>query len=192
MVNFVLRRNFEGVQVRGDFGISTPGSFGANEYISAMYGKNFAEGRGNVTLHAEFAHQNRVFASQMPWLRTVEGLGVSDADPGGLANGSDGVFNSTYFRNITSRSVSRYGLAIISQPNANPACGLGVGTTATNGTAYNCLFVFDAAGNMTPSTETARFNTGPIGGAVGGNLDTAREENYSSILPQQIATTSIC
>ncbi len=185
VVNFILRRNFEGLQVRGNFGVSTPGSYGANEYASAMYGKNFADGRGNITLHAEYAHQDRVFASDVPWLRTVEGLGLTDADPAGLLFGSDGTPDSTYFRNITSRSISRYGLVAISQNNATPACGLGVGTTATNGTAYNCLFAFDANGNMAPSSETARFSTGPIGGAVGGNLDTTREERYYSVLPMQ-------
>lgn len=185
VVNFVLRRNFDGLQVRGNAGVSTPGGFGGNQYVSAMFGKNFAGDRGNITLHAEYAHQDRVFASQIPFLHVVEGLGIVDADPGSSVNGSDGNPDQQYFRDIRTRSISRYGLVFISQPNANPACGLGVGTTATNGTAYNCVLVFNQAGQLSPSTETTRFSTGPIGGAVGGNLDTQREEDTYSILPRQ-------
>jgi outer membrane receptor protein involved in Fe transport len=180
VVNFILRRNFDGLQVRGQTGISTPGAWSGNQYVSAMAGKNFGDGRGNITLHGEYARQDRVFTSDVPYLRTVEGLGIVDSDPGGTLNGSDGNPDSVYFRNITNRNGSRYGTVFISQPNANPACGLGVG-----GTAYNCLLVFDQAGNLSPSTETARFSTGPIGGAVGGNLDNGREDQFSSILPQQ-------
>jgi len=180
VVNFVLRRNFDGFQIRGNVGISEPGTYGANQYISGMWGANFGEDRGNITLHAEYAHQDRVFASDIPWLRTVEGLGVVDSDPAGTPNGSDGNPDSIYFRDIRNRNSSRYGLVIVSQPNAAPGCGLGVG-----GTAYNCLLVFDAQGNLSPSTETTRFSTGPIGGAVGGNLDTGREDRLYSILPQQ-------
>jgi outer membrane receptor protein involved in Fe transport len=180
VVNFVLRRKFEGLQVRGQTGISTPGGYGGNQYVSAMWGTNFAEDRGNITLHAEYAHQDRVFASDIPFLRSVEGLGVVDSDPAGTLNGSDGNPDRVYFRNITNRNGSQFGTIFITQRNAAPGCGLGVG-----GTAYNCLLVFDAAGNLSPSTETARFSTGPIGGAVGGNLDNGREGQFYSILPQQ-------
>ncbi len=180
VVNFVLRKDFEGFQIRGNVGFSDPGSYGFNQYVSGMWGTNFGDGRGNLTLHAEYAHQDRVFASDIPWLRTVEGLGVVDADAAGTPNGSDGNPDSVYFRNITNRNGSRFGTVFISQPNAAPGCGLGVG-----GTAYNCLLVFDAAGNLSPSTETARFSTGPIGGAIGGNLDNGREDRLYSILPQQ-------
>jgi outer membrane receptor protein involved in Fe transport len=180
VVNFVLRRKFDGLQVRGQTGISTPNGYGGNQYVSAMFGKNFAGDRGNITLHAEYAHQDRIFASDIPNLRLVEGLGIVDSDPAGTLNGSDGNPDRVYFRNITNRNGSRYGTVFITQPNATPGCGLGVG-----GTAYNCLLVFDQAGNLSPSTETARFSTGPIGGGIGGNLDNGREEQFSSILPRQ-------
>jgi outer membrane receptor protein involved in Fe transport len=180
VVNFVLKQNYEGFQIRGNVGLSMPGTYGSNQYVSGMWGTNFGDNRGNVTLHAEYAHQDRVFASDIPWMRSVEGLGVVDADPAGTPNGSDGNPDSVYFRNITNRNGNRYGTVFVTQPNAAPGCGPGVG-----GTAYNCLLVFDALGNLSPSTETARFSTGPIGGGVGGNLDNGREEQFYSVLPQQ-------
>ena len=200
VVNFVLRDDFDGLAVRGHVGLSTPGSYGLNYYASGMYGMNFGDGRGNVTLHAEYAHQDRVFASDIPFLRTVEGLGAVDTDPTGTLNGSDGFPDSIYFENIRNRNGSRYGTIWITHapaagssaagPLAGPLCGLGAGnggpgTGTGSSAAYNCLLVFDQAGNLGPSTETGRFGTGPIGGAIGGNLDNGREENFYSILPDQ-------
>ncbi len=43
-----------GLQVRGHAGIAGEG-FGGNQYVSAMFGKNFGDGRGNITLHGEYA-----------------------------------------------------------------------------------------------------------------------------------------
>ena len=68
VVNFILRRDFDGLQVRGQAGIAEEG-FGGNQYVSAMYGMNFADGRGNITLHGEYARQERIFASDIPWFR---------------------------------------------------------------------------------------------------------------------------
>ena len=83
VVNFILRRDFDGLQVRGQAGIS-PEGFGGNQYVSAMYGMNFADGRGNITLHAEYANQERVFGSDLPWLRSLDAFGIVDQDPAGL------------------------------------------------------------------------------------------------------------
>src|SRR4051794_3384878 len=54
VVNFILKRDFEGFQVRGHVGISGYGG-GANQYVSGMYGMNFADRRGNVNPHARNA-----------------------------------------------------------------------------------------------------------------------------------------
>ena len=97
VVNFVLRRDFEGLQVRGQTGISAWGC-GANQYVSAMYGLNFADGRGNITLHGEYAHEDRVFASDVPYLAASTTSTVVDADTAGLPiNGSDGFPDRVFF-----------------------------------------------------------------------------------------------
>jgi outer membrane receptor protein involved in Fe transport len=48
VVNFVLRKDFEGLQLRGNASIAEEG-YGAEQYVSAMYGLGFGGGRGNVT-----------------------------------------------------------------------------------------------------------------------------------------------
>jgi outer membrane receptor protein involved in Fe transport len=53
VVNFILKRNFEGLSIRGQAGISQRGDAG-NRYVAATYGRNFADDRGNVALSYEY------------------------------------------------------------------------------------------------------------------------------------------
>lgn len=59
VVNFVLRRDFEGIAVTGQTGISEEGDAG-NRFFGITAGKNFADGRGNVVLSYEFTEDDRV------------------------------------------------------------------------------------------------------------------------------------
>jgi outer membrane receptor protein involved in Fe transport len=188
VVNFILRRNFEGVQVRGNAAVTGQG-FGGNQYLSGMVGKNFLDDRANVTLHGEFSHQSRVFGSDIPWFRQVDGFGTTDVDTAGLPNGSDGFIVSAFFRDFRSASINRFGLVPITQLSTNPTCGTGIGSTngapsTVGGSAYNCTFVFTPAGQLTPQTGT-RFGQGIIGSIVGGNGQTGREGKLLSVLPFQ-------
>ncbi len=53
VVNFVLRRDFDGIAARAQAGISERGDAG-NRFASLIAGRNFAEGRGNLTLAYEY------------------------------------------------------------------------------------------------------------------------------------------
>lgn len=59
VVNFRLKRNFEGVTAGGQIGISDQGDAG-QRYGSVTVGRNFADGRGNVALSYEFREIDRV------------------------------------------------------------------------------------------------------------------------------------
>ena len=72
VVNFVLRRNFEGVKIRGQGGISTYGDRG-NYFVSAVAGKNFFDDRVNIALHGEYSKSNEVFYSDRPYLGAYTG-----------------------------------------------------------------------------------------------------------------------
>jgi outer membrane receptor protein involved in Fe transport len=211
VVNFVLRRDFSGLQLRANGGVSDKG-FGANGYVSAMYGQNFGGDRGNITLHGEFAHQSRIFGNQIPSFRRVDSLGVVDVDTAGLANGSDGFPDRIFIRDIRSASINRFGLVPITQAGttvvpanitagalppgtvltASPfACGNGIGSTngapglgsgASQGTPYNCTFLFTPGGQLTPQTGS-RYGQGIIGGITGGNGQTGREDRLLSVIP---------
>jgi outer membrane receptor protein involved in Fe transport len=186
VVNFVMKRDFEGLQVRGNVGVSQ-GGFGGNEYASVMYGHNFADDRANVTVHAEYANQDRVFGSDVDFLRRVDGLLVVDVDTAGLPEGSDGFPDRQFFRDIRSASINRFGLVPITQGNA-ATCGKGIGATnggpsTVGGLPYNCTFIFSKAGDLASQTGT-RVGQGIIGGMVGGNGQTGREDNLLSVLPE--------
>jgi iron complex outermembrane recepter protein len=55
-VNIILKRNFEGIQLDGQYGISEYGDVG-NYRIRGLIGQNFGDGRGNVTLALEYQRQ---------------------------------------------------------------------------------------------------------------------------------------
>lgn len=59
VVNFRLKRNFEGVTAGGQIGISNEGDAG-QRYGSVTVGRNFSDGRGNVALSYEFREIDRV------------------------------------------------------------------------------------------------------------------------------------
>lgn len=185
VVNFVLKRDFDGVQVRGSAGVSEAG-FGGNQYVSAMAGMNFADGRGNVTIHAEYARQERIYASDIPWYGSADGFVTVDVDSPGLANGSDGFPDAIFVRDIRSSSNHRFGFVAIPQSNTAPGCGQGTlannGGPNTAGTAFHCAFIFQPDGTMVQQTGS-RFGSGPSGTIVGGNGQTGREGTLLSILP---------
>ncbi|PJJ98763.1 hypothetical protein CO615_06215 [Lysobacteraceae bacterium NML75-0749] len=53
VVNFVLKRNFDGLAIEGQYGDAQRGDFRDQQY-SLTFGRNFAEGRGNVTASYTF------------------------------------------------------------------------------------------------------------------------------------------
>lgn len=61
VVNFILKRDFEGLSARAQSGISSRGD-AANRYFSVTAGKNFADGRGNVALSYEYNKSDRLSA----------------------------------------------------------------------------------------------------------------------------------
>lgn len=188
VVNFVLRRDFDGFQVRGQAGIAEDG-FGGNQYISAMAGKNFLDGRANITLHAEYARTDRVFASDVNDFRTNDNFLVVDADGGpNIVNGGDGVPDRNFFRDIRSTTIDYRGLVPINQRNIPNAGACGNATTAnfggpnSAGPAFNCTYIFTPEGRLIQQTG-ARFGTGINSAIIGGNGQTGREGQTLSVLP---------
>lgn len=59
VVNFVLKRDFEGVRARAQVGLSDEGDAGT-KFLALTGGKNFADDRGNVALSYEFRQDDRV------------------------------------------------------------------------------------------------------------------------------------
>lgn len=61
VVNFVLKRNFQGLSINSQLGITTRGD-GRQGKISALGGGNFADGRGNATVYVSYDKTNPIYA----------------------------------------------------------------------------------------------------------------------------------
>lgn len=176
VVNFILKQDYEGVQLRGQAGISKYGDAG-NQYVSVLAGKNFADGRGNVAINLEYARQDAYFASGRPSLRQVDGFVVVDTDAAGSVNGSDGTPDRLFFRDIRS-TTARGGQILVRQPVTGNASGLDV-----NGAAFTLSSLFQPDGSLVRQTGT-RVGIAPIGSFIGGNAVTGREGRLLALSPQ--------
>lgn len=68
VVNFKLKRNFNGVTIDGQYGITQEGD-GAQYDISALVGSDFADGRGNAMVGIGVAKRNGIAALDRPFYR---------------------------------------------------------------------------------------------------------------------------
>jgi outer membrane receptor protein involved in Fe transport len=74
VVNFILRRDFEGIRLRGQGGISTYGD--RSNYSAALVaGHNFFDGRLNATIALEYARADVLYAADRSYLGVVNGDG---------------------------------------------------------------------------------------------------------------------
>lgn len=58
-VNVILKKNYDGLELNGQNGISQKGD-GGDYNVSLLAGKNFSEGRGNITLSVQYDKQNGI------------------------------------------------------------------------------------------------------------------------------------
>ncbi|WP_447930682.1 TonB-dependent receptor domain-containing protein [Sphingopyxis fribergensis] len=181
VVNFILKKDFEGVRLRAQGGLSKYGDAGSY-VVAGMVGKNFADGRGNVVLHGEYAHQELVYGAARPHILRNDAFVQVDSDPGGTPNGSDGNPDRVFFRDVRGSTISSAGMFSFVNRVANPRCGLGTNPGSSQ-QAYNCNFlVTDDGRTLTPQTGT-RAGFGPNGVFIGGNGPSNREENLMVLYP---------
>jgi outer membrane receptor protein involved in Fe transport len=167
VVNFVLKRDFEGLQVRGQGGISKYGDMGSY-YVSVLAGTNFGGDRGNVAINAEYARQNTTFASRRPNLSRADGFIQVDFDDPGQTD--DGVFDNAFFQDIRNPYYSEGGTFL----------------TYFGGPLfpdYVSSFEFQPDGTLRPQTGT------PIGADIypayiGGSGPSGREGTQFGLIPQ--------
>lgn len=116
VVNIILKKNVEGLTLRAQGGVTDHGD-GKNFGVAATYGASFAEGRGNIALHAAFYKDGLVQSKDRRWSRSdafqrADGSVQIPARSGATADssftlplatggtrtvtrGADGLFNAT-------------------------------------------------------------------------------------------------
>lgn len=68
VVNYVLRKDFTGLQLGGQSSFASSGS-GSSQTVDATYGRNFGGGRGNITLSAGYTLEQEVLLADRPFTR---------------------------------------------------------------------------------------------------------------------------
>ncbi|WP_332812075.1 TonB-dependent receptor domain-containing protein [Sphingomonas sp.] len=119
VVNFVLKRDYDGIQLRGQSGISSRGDAGSY-LVSAIAGKNFADGRGNIAGSFEYTRQNQYLGSNRSYYSENANFTVVDTDPASAP--SDSSPDRIFIRNRTSATLSSQGYVVFFNdgPFANP------------------------------------------------------------------------
>ena len=68
VVNYVLKKDFEGLTINGQISLPTEGA-GNGYRLEGTWGKNFADGRGNVTFSAGYTLEEEVLFSERSFTR---------------------------------------------------------------------------------------------------------------------------
>ena len=67
VVNFVLKRDFEGVDFNVQYGMSQEGD-GQETLVSGLFGTNFNDGQGNVMLGIDYARREIIYGRDRDWV----------------------------------------------------------------------------------------------------------------------------
>ena len=135
VVNFVLKRDFEGVDFNVQMGLNQEGD-GQETLVSGLFGTNFSDNRGNVMLGIDYARREIIYGRDRDWV--VAGWNDPGTNAGGLGSSNLSTF-------------------VVDGTNAPTAGWLPPATNYLidqNGNVFNSL----------NPTDPAHPYTGPIGG----------------------------
>ncbi|MCJ2182066.1 TonB-dependent receptor [Novosphingobium sp. 1949] len=82
VINFVTKQDFEGVEANGNYRLTGYGD-GAQYSGGLLLGKNFADGRGNITVYGDYMKRKAILQSARSYTATTQ----TDDGNGGLTNG---------------------------------------------------------------------------------------------------------
>jgi outer membrane receptor protein involved in Fe transport len=138
VVNFIVKKNFEGMQVDGQYGVSQEGD-AEESRISALIGGNFGDGRGNVMFGGEYSKRGSAYLVDRPFYKkrymdpTVSGTDFWWTETGynsGFANTpSQTAINAIFTAVPAGSSVSPFGTDFyLNDDGSLYAGGLGIGS----------------------------------------------------------------
>jgi len=111
VVNFILKRDFEGIEGRAQGSISSRGDRGSY-FASLAAGRNFADGRANIAATAEYSFTQEVQNVQRPnqsgSFIGFNGFIQTDVDPAGTPV-DDGIPDNTFQRGVRYNFISEGG-----------------------------------------------------------------------------------
>ncbi len=108
VVNFVLRRDYDGIRLRGQGGISQQGDR-AIEFVSLTAGRNFADDRGNIAINLEYVNAEALYFGDRPQLTgAYDGRCQFNANDfvTGEPQSGDGVPDLQFFCGVRNNAIS--------------------------------------------------------------------------------------
>lgn len=209
VVNFILKRDFDGIEGRAQGGVSDRGD--RNSYFAALTaGKNFADGRGNFALSGEYSFANDLYApSRDDQIGAFSGRRQFNATENTLNEpaGGNGVPDTTFLIGVRNNNISEGGLFTSACP-VIPAGATGAALAALQARrAINCTgrfgvtgnpatgagelgntFVFNQDGRLVRNNITADFRPFGSSNSIGGQGSTL---NLTTQLQPQLERKSI-
>lgn len=170
VVNFVLKRNYEGISLRAQGGVTDKGDRGAY-FAAGTFGKNFSDGRGNIAVALEYSKNNTLRYTDRPEL-TGAYTGRRQFNLSSPVNNDD-VPDRTFFNGgVYSLGLSEGGTFIPYAGSTSTNC-VRANPVACLANGFPRVFRFNTAGRL----EEANYGTidfRPFGssnalGAVGGS-----------------------
>ncbi len=161
VVNFIPKKNFEGVQLSAQSGISAEGD-GKETSFSGIMGTSFGDGRGSVMLGADYSKRNVIFGRDRNWV--VRGWN----DPGTTGGAVTASSSAANLSQYDPARASYCGVTNCGQPLAPP---FGTGNVPTAGfPLLGATYAVDQNGNvfdpLNPMNPAHPY-TGPLGGSSG-------------------------
>ncbi len=200
VLNFILRKDFEGLEIDGNYGIINKGGNETTGRISVLGGVNLLDDRLNLYGFAEYETIDDVNAESIEYLGNAWGLVGNDSDPTGAGFTSDGVIDAVLYRDLRQLQILRGGQLTIANGvrptslNDPDVPGVTANCLAANGPltadCYNprpgLTYVFNSDGTARLADFGGRVaNTGRFQGThVGGDGENPALFNRESIFPQ--------
>lgn len=186
-VNILLKKNYDGVEANGSYGLSKYGD-GQDYNFSVLAGKNFAEGRGNITANFYYDNQNGITGAQRP---TTYGGSSSFF---GTALGKQSYANQLYSGGRHYNVFTNTGMPMVE--DYYPILGTTPVSAITN--AAGQALTFNRAGQLVPfqngqRTGSSVYQAGGDGFAIGdySNFLVASERYQGTLLAHYDISDSI-
>ena len=180
-VNVILRDDYEGFEVSGQWGITEEGD-GETWQVQSVYGTNFADGRGNVALSVEYSQQDGLLRTDRPGIYGNNpdflSFGEQDLDGDGEPDDVDGDGLPDSFQRVVDGGQRVQLLSFggsVSVPPAFFAPSVGLGALP-DGNFYQ----FDQQGNL-QACEPGETPAGSIFFAYGGTCGVDFFDNVTQI-----------
>lgn len=194
VVNFVLKRDFEGLRLRTQGGISSDSDRGTY-FASLTAGKNFAEGRGNVAVNVEYAFQNDLYYTD----RDAQYGAFSGRNQFQLVENTigepaagNGIADRVFLRGIRNINISEGGLYTSACTGTAARRALNCnGLLSNTGQPLGFTFAFLPDGTLARNDVTRDFRTVGSANSVGGLGSTLRLTGQLNPELERIAVNSL-